>query len=58
MHKQERFTASFQRSVRLPASVSTEEEAKATYRNGVLEIRMPKLNDEQGNKKKIDVKFQ
>lgn len=54
LHRQERFYGRFQRSVSLPSRVSTEK-VKATYKNGVLEIRMPKLQSE--NRKRIDVDF-
>lgn len=53
-HRQERFAGRFQRSVTLPAPVN-QEEVKASYKNGVLEIRMPKLMN--SNKKKIDIEF-
>lgn len=55
MHRQERFTGRFQRSVRLPHSVSSEG-TTASYRNGILEIRMPRSS--RSNRKFIDVKFQ
>lgn len=54
MHRQERFFGRFQRSVTLPAHVSPED-VTATYRNGVLEIRMPKLKT--GDRRRIDVRF-
>lgn len=54
MHRKERYVGSFHRSVSLPSPVS-EEGVKASYRNGVLEVRMPKLT--KGNKRKIDVDF-
>ncbi|GAX90860.1 Hsp20/alpha crystallin family protein [Effusibacillus lacus] len=54
MHRQERFVGRFHRSVTLPTRVSSEG-VKASYKNGVLEIRMPKLTGE--NKKRIDVDF-
>jgi len=54
MHRKERFTGRFHRSVALPAPVS-HEEIKASYKNGVLEVRMPK--DKQDDKKRIDVEF-
>lgn len=54
MHRQERFMGRFQRSVTLPANVSPEG-VKATYKNGVLEIRMQKQQGD--NKRKIDVQF-
>lgn len=54
MHRQERFYGRFQRSVPLPAAID-EEGIKASYRNGVLEIRMPKLQPPP--KKQIDIQF-
>ncbi|PLR79449.1 heat-shock protein Hsp20 [Bacillus sp. V3-13] len=57
IHRKERFSGRFQRTISLPSRVSTEGDAKATYKNGILEIRMRKLNDENGNQKKIDVEF-
>lgn len=54
MHRQERFYGRFQRSVALPAAVN-EETVRASYRNGVLEIRMAKLQPPP--KKKIDIEF-
>ena len=57
MHKQERFTGRFQRTIPLPSPVSLEGNTKATYKNGVLEIRMPKMQDDSQNRNKIDVDF-
>jgi HSP20 family protein len=54
MHRQERFVGRFQRSVTLPARVAAEG-VKATYKNGVLEIHLPKLQSNQKNR--IDVDF-
>lgn len=54
MHRQERFVGRVQRSIALPAPVSAEG-VKATYRNGVLEVRMPKVNPD--TKKRIDIEF-
>ncbi|RAK23515.1 HSP20 family protein [Anoxybacillus vitaminiphilus] len=54
VHLQERMTGHFRRTITLPSKVSTEG-VKATYKNGVLEIRMPKLSNE--TKKKIDIDF-
>jgi HSP20 family protein len=54
IHRQERFYGRFQRSVTLPAAVN-EDEVTATYKNGVLEIRMPKIKPPE--KKRIDVQF-
>lgn len=55
MFRQERYTGSFHRSISLPSAVSNER-VKAAYKNGVLEVRMPKLA--KNDKKKIDVDFQ
>jgi HSP20 family protein len=54
MHRQDRFFGRFQRSVALRSRVNSEG-VKATYKNGVLEIRMPKMKSDI--KKKIDVEF-
>ncbi len=54
MHRQERFVGRFQRSIALPSNVSSEG-VKATYKSGVLEVRMQKLHGD--TKKKIDVQF-
>jgi HSP20 family protein len=53
-HRQERFVGRFSRSISLPARVESER-VRASYRNGVLEIRIPKANPKQ--KKRIDVEF-
>lgn len=54
MHRKERFTGHFQRSIRLPHNVSADN-ASASYKNGILEIKMPRSN--MGNQKFIDVNF-
>lgn len=54
IHRKERFTGRFHRSVTLPGSVS-HEGVSASYKNGVLEVKIPKLVER--NKKKIDVQF-
>lgn len=54
MHRHERFLGRFNRSVTLPTRVHAEG-VRATYRNGVLEVHMPKLKSE--NRKRIDVEF-
>lgn len=54
MFRKERYTGRFQRMITLPSPVS-HEGVKATYRNGVLEVRMPKMVKD--TKKKIDVDF-
>jgi HSP20 family protein len=53
-HRTERFYGRFERTVSLPCPV-VETGAKATYRNGVLEVRLPKAEHRQG--KQIDVEF-
>lgn len=53
-YRKERLIGRFQRSVSLPCPVSSEG-IKATYKNGVLEVRMPKLMKD--SEKKIDVEF-
>lgn len=54
MYRKERYSGSFHRSIALPTSVSNEG-IKATYKNGVLEVKMPKVA--QNNQQKIDVEF-
>ncbi|MFD1955139.1 Hsp20/alpha crystallin family protein [Paenibacillus thailandensis] len=54
MHRQERYVGRFHRSISLPAPVTTEG-VKASYKNGVLEVRMPKTRP--GDKKRIDIDF-
>ncbi|SHE52618.1 HSP20 family protein [Seinonella peptonophila] len=54
LHRKERYIGRFHRSVTLPSPVS-HEGVKATYRNGVLEVHMPKIKrDEQ---QQIDIEF-
>lgn len=54
MFRKERYVGRFQRAIALPSQVSYEG-VRATYKNGVLEVRMPKLMKD--NKRKIDVDF-
>ena len=54
MHRRERFYGRFHRTVSLPVAVQ-EEGVTASYRNGVLEIRMPKA--EQRGKRRVDIQF-
>jgi len=53
-HRIERTYGSFSRSIRLPGEVVTEQ-AKATFDNGVLEIRIPKTEAAKQKKRKIDI---
>jgi HSP20 family protein len=52
-YRSERVYGSFLRTLPLPAEVNPEK-AQATFRNGVLEIRLPK--SEEAKKKMINVK--
>lgn len=54
MHRQERYKGNFNRSVSLPAPVSAEN-VSATYKNGVLVVRMQKLQNE--TRRTVDVDF-
>ena len=54
MFRQERYAGNFHRSISLPSPVSPNG-VKATYRNGVLEVRMPKTT--QIIDHKINVEF-
>jgi HSP20 family protein len=54
VHRQERYFGRFQRSVSLPTSVNGEG-VKATYKNGVLQIHIPKQKEEP--RKRINVDF-
>lgn len=53
-HRRERFTGTFSRSIPLPVPVQTDG-ITAAYRNGILEIHMPKAQG--GNRRRIDVQF-
>jgi HSP20 family protein len=52
--RSERFTGRFQRQISLPTPVK-EEGITATYKNGILEVRMPKASP--GERRRIDVQF-
>ncbi|EMT47432.1 Hsp20/alpha crystallin family protein [Anoxybacillus flavithermus] len=54
MHRQERFYGRFYRTIPLP-SPAAHENVQASYKNGVLEIRIPKAQAD--GKKRIDVQF-
>ncbi|WP_173915367.1 Hsp20/alpha crystallin family protein [Halobacillus sp. Marseille-Q1614] len=53
MYRKECYTGSFHRAVSLPCPVS-HEGVKATYKNGVLEVRMPKLTRDTKNRINVD----
>ncbi len=53
-HRIERSYGSFQRSVSLPAGVQADK-AKATYKDGVLHITVPKAEEAKPKQIKIDV---
>ncbi|HHV63584.1 MAG TPA: Hsp20/alpha crystallin family protein [Peptococcaceae bacterium] len=55
MHKKERYTGQFRRSVTLPARVSSEN-VRAIYKNGVLNIFLPK--ESSPGKKSVEIKFE
>jgi HSP20 family protein len=50
----ERYYGSFSRTLPLPARVKPEE-ARATYRNGILTVHMPKSEGERRHRIKIEV---
>ncbi|MHB1126790.1 MAG: Hsp20/alpha crystallin family protein [Bacillota bacterium] len=50
----ERFTGTFTRTVPLPAEVVAEK-TTAHYRNGILEVRMPKSQDQKRKKVQVDI---
>lgn len=54
-HRMERTYGVFQRHIPLPQQVDTDK-ADATFKNGVLSITLPKLNDVQTGAKKITIK--
>lgn len=54
-YRSERSYGSFSRSVELPAEVQGEK-ARASFKNGVLEIRLPKT--EEAKKKEVQVKVE
>jgi HSP20 family protein len=51
-HSIERSYGSFKRSFSLPAEVETEK-ASATFKDGVLEIRIPKTEEAKKKEKKV-----
>lgn len=55
LYRQERFYGRFSRTLTLPAPVQ-EENVRATYKNGILEIRLPKAKSDRG--RRIPIEFQ
>ncbi|UWG97006.1 Hsp20/alpha crystallin family protein [Dehalobacter sp. DCM] len=55
MHRKERFTGQFRRSVALPANVSIDN-VRAIYKNGVLNVFLPKVS--AAEKKAINIEFE
>lgn len=55
MHKKERFSGQFRRSITLSSNVSSEH-VRAIYKNGVLNIFLPKTS--AAEKKSVDIEFQ
>ncbi len=51
---QERYYGSFHRQLPLPVAVK-EDQAKATFKNGVLEVRLPKAEEEKPKGRKIEI---
>ena len=50
--RSERFFSNFYRSMNLPSNIIPEK-AKASYKNGILEIILPKAADKNGNKRRV-----
>ncbi|HHW42384.1 MAG TPA: Hsp20/alpha crystallin family protein [Desulfotomaculum sp.] len=50
----ERYFGTFSRTLPLPAEVKPDQ-ARATFKNGVLEIRMPKKEQGKGNIYRVDI---
>jgi len=55
MHRRERFSGSFHRTITLPSDVSGDK-VKAVYKNGVLNIFLPKTGG--SSNKTIDIEFE
>ena len=53
-YRVERAYGKFERSVELPVPVQADR-AKATYRDGVLEVRLPKAEEAKPKEIKIDI---
>jgi len=52
-HRRERRTGEFQRTLQLPAHVDSEK-AKATFKEGILELILPKLGNDSPKKIKVE----
>lgn len=48
-HRSERYYGTFSRTINLPAQVNWEE-ARASYKNGILEVRLPKVEQPKQHK--------
>jgi len=55
VHRRERYTGHFSRSVSLPVAVKADA-IRASYRNGLLEVHMPKAQESKGRQIDIDFK--
>ena len=53
-HRVERVYGAFHRSISLPASVASDK-VKASFKNGILEIEMPKKEEAKPKQIKVDV---
>lgn len=53
-HRSERFYGTFSRTVGLPAKVEPEK-ATATYKNGILEVRIPRAEQQRQRRIEIDL---
>jgi HSP20 family protein len=54
-HRMERQYGAFIRTVPLPCEIDPDE-AKAEYRNGVLDIRLPKTEESKGRRIRVAVR--
>ncbi len=55
IHRRERYSGGFQRLINLPRKVSAEG-SRATYRNGILEVIMPKA-EQESKRSPIEIEF-
>lgn len=54
IHRSERYYGRFYRSIPLPHYVNTEA-SKASYQNGLLEVKIPKTKEHQGRGKRLEI---